>query len=116
MNYVAKPLRKYTLMNLDNLYSNANAAALIMSALANQKRILILCNLVQGEVAVGALAERVGLSQSALSQHLSKLKALNLVKTRRSAQTIYYSSPNPQVRTLLNTLDALYMPETGPKA
>ena len=104
--------RKYTLMNLDNLYSNAGAAALIMSALANQKRILILCNLVQGEIAVGALAEKVGLSQSALSQHLSKLKALNLVRTRRSAQTIYYSSPNPEVRTLLHTLDALYMVES----
>ncbi len=95
-------------MNLDSLYTNAGEAALIMSALANQKRILILCNLVQGEIAVGALADKVGLSQSALSQHLSKLKALNLVKTRRSAQTIFYSSPNPQVRTLLNTLNALY--------
>ena len=82
-----------------------------MSALANQKRILILCNLVNEEIAVGALAEKVGLSQSALSQHLSKLKALNLVKTRRSAQTIYYSSPNPQLRRLLITLDALYQPE-----
>lgn len=104
------------LMNLDNLYSNAGEAALMMSALANQKRILILCNLVQGEIAVGALAEKVGLSQSALSQHLSKLKALNLVKTRRSAQTIYYSSPNPQVRTLLHTLDALYVPDATKEA
>jgi DNA-binding transcriptional ArsR family regulator len=98
-------------MNLDNLYTNAQTAALMMSALANQKRILILCNLVNEEIAVGALAEKVGLSQSALSQHLSKLKALNLVKTRRSAQTIYYSSPNPQLRHLLITLDALYQPE-----
>jgi DNA-binding transcriptional ArsR family regulator len=98
-------------MNLDNLYTNAQSAALMMSALANQKRILILCNLVNEEIAVGALAEKVGLSQSALSQHLSKLKALNLVQTRRSAQTIYYSSPNQQLRQLLVTLDALYQPE-----
>ncbi|MCD2173908.1 ArsR/SmtB family transcription factor [Rhizobium sp. C4] len=103
-------------MNLDNLYSNANTAAMFMSALANQKRILILCNLVQGEIAVGALAEKVGLSQSALSQHLSKLKALSLVKTRRSAQTIYYSSPNPQVHTLLHTLNALYVAEADKDA
>lgn len=95
-------------MKLENLHSNANSAALLLSALANQKRILILCNLVKEEIPVGVLAEKVGLSQSALSQHLSKLKALNLVTTRRSAQTIYYSSPNPQVHTLLTTLEKLY--------
>lgn len=95
-------------MTLDNLYLHAGAAAQFLSALANQKRLLILCNLVEGEIAVGALAEKVGLSQSALSQHLAKLKALNLVQTRRSAQTIYYSSPNQQVQKLLSTLEALY--------
>lgn len=95
-------------MKLDNLHSNVNSAALLLSALANQKRILILCNLVTEEIPVGALAEKVGLSQSALSQHLSKLKALDLVQTRRSAQTIYYSSPNPQVRALLSTLEEIY--------
>lgn len=101
-------------MTLDNLYLHAGAAAQFLSALANQKRLLILCNLVEGEIAVGALAEKVGLSQSALSQHLAKLKALNLVQTRRSAQTIYYSSPNAQVHTLLSTLEALYAtPQTN---
>lgn len=95
-------------MILEHLFTNANSAALLMSALANQKRVLILCYLVTEELAVGALAEKVGLSQSALSQHLSKLKALNLVTTRRSAQTIYYSSPNPRVKTLLTTLDTIY--------
>ena len=95
-------------MTLDNLYMHAGTAAQFLSALATQKRLLILCNLVEGEIAVGALAEKVGLSQSALSQHLAKLKALNLVQTRRSAQTIYYSSPNAQVHKLLSTLETLY--------
>lgn len=100
-------------MTLDHLHLHAAPAAQFLSALANQKRLLILCNLVEGEIAVGALAEKVGLSQSALSQHLAKLKALNLVQTRRSAQTIYYSSPNLQVHKLLTTLDSLYQKPNG---
>ena len=76
--------------------------------MANPKRLLILCNLVNGEVPVGVLATQVGLSQSALSQHLSKLRAQKLVKTRRDAQTIYYSSNAPQVLALLGALETIY--------
>lgn len=76
--------------------------------MANPKRLLILCNLVNGEVPVGVLATQVGLSQSALSQHLSKLRAQKLVKTRRDAQTIYYSSNAPQVLTILDALETIY--------
>lgn len=76
--------------------------------MANPKRLLILCNLVNGEVPVGVLATQVGLSQSALSQHLSKLRAQKLVKTRRDAQTIYYSSNASQVLTLLDALNSIY--------
>lgn len=77
--------------------------------MANPKRLLILCNLVNGEVPVGVLATQVGLSQSALSQHLSKLRAQKLVKTRRDAQTIYYSSNASQVLTLLDALESIYV-------
>lgn len=76
--------------------------------MANPKRLLILCNLVNGEVPVGVLATQVGLSQSALSQHLSKLRAQKLVKTRRDAQTIYYSSSASQVLTILDALETIY--------
>jgi len=76
--------------------------------MANPKRLLILCNLVNAEVPVGVLATQVGLSQSALSQHLSKLRAQKLVKTRRDAQTIYYSSNATQVLTLLDALESIY--------
>ena len=86
------------------LYENVGTAAALLSAMANPKRLLILCNLIEGEIAVGALAVKVDLSQSALSQHLSKLRALKLVNTRRDAQTIYYSSSSDEVKRILNAL------------
>lgn len=76
--------------------------------MANPKRLQILCSLVEGEVAVGVLANQVGLSQSALSQHLSKLRAQKLVTTRRDAQTIYYSSSSDAVIKVLDTLKAIF--------
>ncbi len=95
-------------MDTIDLTANANVAAALLSAMANPKRLLILCNLVKGEIPVGALATEVGLSQSALSQHLSKLRAQKLVKTRRDAQTIYYSSTSDQVIRILETLTQIY--------
>ncbi|KKX30180.1 MULTISPECIES: metalloregulator ArsR/SmtB family transcription factor [unclassified Rhizobium] len=95
-------------MDTMTLSEHSTAAAGLLSAMANPKRLMILCCLVQGEVAVGALATRVGLSQSALSQHLSKLRAQKLVKTRRDAQTIYYSSSSEPVLKILRTLEEIY--------
>jgi len=80
----------------------------MLSAMANPKRLMILLNLVQGEMAVGVLAGRVGLSQSALSQHLSKLRAKKMVNTRRDAQTIYYSANSEAVLKVLQTLEDIY--------
>ncbi|MBX5040084.1 helix-turn-helix transcriptional regulator [Rhizobium lentis] len=91
------------------LADHTNVAAALLSAMANPKRLLILCSLVKGEVAVGVLAAQVGLSQSALSQHLSKLRAQKLVKTRRDAQTIYYSSTSEPVMKILATLEDIYL-------
>lgn len=93
---------------MTSLTEHSAAAANLLSAMANPKRLLILCCLVEGEVAVGALATKVGLSQSALSQHLSKLRAQKLVNTRRDAQTIYYSSSAESVMRVLETLEGLY--------
>ena len=95
-------------MDTIDLTAHANVAAALLSAMANPKRLLILCNLVKGEIPVGALATEVGLSQSALSQHLSKLRAQKLVKTRRDAQTIYYSSSSESVIRVLETLEDIY--------
>ncbi|WP_320198438.1 ArsR/SmtB family transcription factor [Agrobacterium sp. rho-13.3] len=95
-------------MNTGSLSEHSTTAAGLLSAMANPKRLMILCSLVEGEVPVGVLATQVGLSQSALSQHLSKLRAQRLVKTRRDAQTIYYSSTSESVKKILSTLEAIY--------
>ena len=95
-------------MNTQSLTEQSAAAAGLLSAMANPKRLMILCSLVKGEVPVGVLANQVGLSQSALSQHLSKLRAQKLVKTRRDAQTIYYSSTSESVMKVLETLEEIY--------
>jgi DNA-binding transcriptional ArsR family regulator len=85
----------------------AEHLAAILSAMANPIRLTILRLLVQGEVPVSGIASYAGLSQSAVSQHLAKLRKQRLVTTRRDAQTIYYSSESPAVRAILQTLDGI---------
>jgi DNA-binding transcriptional ArsR family regulator len=96
------------MMDTTELAGKADDAAALLSAMSNSKRLMILCNLVPGEMPVGALAEEVGLSQSALSQHLAKLRARQLVKTRRDAQTIYYSVASEDVLEVLRTLYGIF--------
>lgn len=86
----------------------ADRSAELLSALANSKRIAILGYLLETELSVNDIAERVELSQSALSQHLAKLRTLNLVQTRRDRQMIYYSCNSAQVRKVYNTLRELF--------
>ena len=79
----------------------------LMTAMANEHRLDILRLLLEQEINVRDLADRIGLSQSALSQHLAKLRAFNLVQTRRDAQTVYYSSCHSAVRMLIDCLDSI---------
>ena len=95
-------------MNIIELEKNAGQAADLLGAMANQRRLVVLCKLLDGEKSVNALAESVGLSQSALSQHLAKLREKGLVTTRRDAQTIYYSIASEEVRSILSTLYGIY--------
>lgn len=81
-----------------------------MRALSNERRLMVLCELSDGETAVGDLAERVGLSSSALSQHLAKLRADDLVRTRRVAQTIYYRLGDPAAARVISLLAEMYCP------
>ena len=78
-------------MQIDDMQAQAGRAVGLLKALANENRLLILCHLQAGELSVGEINERVGLSQSALSQHLAILRHDGLVATRKSAQTVYYS-------------------------
>lgn len=101
---------------MDLLKRKAGEAASMLSSMANAKRLLVLCNLVGGERSVGELADIVGLSSAALSQHLAKMRALDLVATRREAQTIYYSLASAEVREVLQTLYRIYCaPACAPK-
>lgn len=87
---------------------HADDAARLLKAMANPHRLLVLCVLGKGELSVGALNERIPLSQSALSQHLAVLRADGLVATRRQAQTIYYSvQPGPAL-DVIRSLHAYY--------
>jgi DNA-binding transcriptional ArsR family regulator len=91
------------------LEAKAGQVADLLSALANDRRLLILCKLVEtGEATVGALADDVGLSQSALSQHLARMREEGIVTFRREAQTLWYRIADPRVETLLATLHRLY--------
>lgn len=95
-------------MDLDLLQMNLNKASALLKALANEKRLMIVCTLSQGEKNVGELEAVVGLSQSALSQHLARLRRDGVVDTRREAQTIYYSIKDKAVPAVLACLNRLY--------
>lgn len=90
--------------------ARAGEAAEFLKALAHEARLMVLCQLLEGEHSAGALQEASGLSQSALSQHLARLRDEGLVATRREAQTIYYRLANPNVQRVLDTLAAIYCP------
>src|SRR5215831_9869358 len=91
------------------LQAKAGKVASLLGALANDRRLLVLCRLVEtGEATVGMLAEEVGLSQSALSQHLARMREEGIVTFRRDAQTLWYRIADPRVESLLATLHRLY--------
>jgi DNA-binding transcriptional ArsR family regulator len=81
--------------------AKAGEAAALLKALAHESRLMVLCQLLESEHSAGALQESSGLSQSALSQHLARL---------REAQTIYYSLADPNVARVLDTLAQIYCP------
>lgn len=95
-------------MNTAAMQRNARKASALLKALANERRLLILCHLAGGEKSVSELGELVGLGQSALSQHLARLRRDHLVVTRRAAQTIYYSLSGHEVGAIMETLYNLY--------
>lgn len=95
-------------MQAEKLQENAREASILLKAMSNEHRLLILCQLVPGEKSVGELVRLVGLSQSALSQHLARLRRDNLVRTRRDAQTIYYSIASAEPLAMLKLLYQLF--------
>ena len=93
----------------NDLEKRAGDVAALLRLLANERRLLILCKLVEyGETSVNALAEDVGLSASALSQHLAKMKAEGMVTFRRDSQTVWYRIADPRIEQLFSTLHRLF--------
>lgn len=103
-----------SVLNLSELEAKAGEVAAVMKALANPRRLLILCHLAEvGSASVNALAATVGLSQSALSQHLSVMRDEGLVGFDRVGQTLNYRIADPRMTALLDTLYSLYCAPTG---
>lgn len=111
---MARSLKKSarTLPSPTEMARHAGAAAELLKALAHPARLLVLCQLVEGERSVGELQPITGLSMSALSQHLSLLRQMLLVNTRRESQTIFYSLADGPAASVLDTLYAAYCGST----
>lgn len=95
-------------MSIEALQHHVEAATTLLKALSNDRRLMIVCALHGGEKNVGELEKIVGLSQSALSQHLARLRRDDVVHTRRDAQTIYYSLSDPATRDLLACMHRIF--------
>lgn len=91
-----------------DLARNAQRAEDMLRQLAHAGRLRLLCSLVEGEKSAGELTEIAGLSQSAVSQHLKKLRDAGLVSAQRRGQMIIYSLDNPEARALLQALYRIY--------
>lgn len=94
--------------DLKAMRKQAAKAAAMMAALSHEARLRVLCDLVPGERTAGELVDRSGLSQSALSQHLGRLREEGLVATRREGQSIFYRIANPDAARILTVLHDIY--------
>lgn len=102
--------------DIHNLAEQASEAARMLKMVANERRLLVLCKLAEaGEMTVGDLANAVGLSQSALSQHLSLMRESGIVAYRRESQTLHYMIADPRVSQILATLRDIYCAPGGAK-
>ncbi|WCM92331.1 metalloregulator ArsR/SmtB family transcription factor [Acidovorax sp. NCPPB 2350] len=100
-----------TLSDQQRLQQSAAQAAALLRAVGNEHRLLVLCLLIEhGEASVGTLLEQVDLSQSALSQHLARMREAGLVTYRREAQTLYYRIDDPAVEQLVAVLKRIFCP------
>jgi len=95
-------------MNLQDMLKNSAKAVKLLKAVSNERRLLILCHLLEGELSVGEMNQKLELSQSALSQHLALLRKHKLVTTRKEAQTVYYSLHRQEAEALIALMHKLY--------
>ncbi|SPJ22557.1 ArsR/SmtB family transcription factor [Palleronia abyssalis] len=95
------------------LQARAADVAEQLALLSNANRLMVLCHLLEGERSVGALQGQLALSQSALSQHLARLRAAGMVATRRESQSIFYRIADPRLHDLIDALYRIYCADAG---
>lgn len=100
-------------MDLEIMQAKVGRASRLLSAMANEKRLLILCQLVGAERSVSELAELLGVRQSTISQHLAVLKREGFVESRRDAQQQFYSLSGGEAQAVLTALYTLYCGNSG---
>lgn len=112
MSKLGNPDTEKASLSVAELQGRAAEVAVQLALLSNAHRLMVLCQLLEGERSVGNLQSLLGLSQSALSQHLAKLREAGMVATRREAQTIYYRIADPRIRQMIDALYRIYcLPE-----
>src|SRR5210317_241563 len=100
-------------IDLNQMSQSADRASSLMKTLGHRDRLMILCHLAEGEKSVGQIAELLEISQSPLSQHLSRMRKEDLVDTRREAQTIYYSLKSGEASRIVEVLYELFCSPEG---
>ena len=95
-------------IDIEAMQLQASKASNLLSSMCNEKRLMLLCRLVDGEHAVNDLAELLATRQSTISQHLALLRREGLVQARRDGQTQYYSLAGENARAIIETLQSLY--------
>ena len=105
--------RKSDMIDIDTLQMRANEATSLLSAMCNEKRLMILCQLIERERTVNELAELVGAAQPTVSQHLGLLRREGLITARHDGRTRFYTLAGNEAREILGTLQSLYCDPTS---
>lgn len=115
MRAASKDGRSRVKILLEDMEIGAARAARLLRPMANEMRLMIVCQLAEQDMTVGELAVTLPLSQSALSQHLAVLRKEDIVSTRREAQFVWYSLKSDKARSLIDTLCVMFEPEPSVK-
>ncbi|WP_114764769.1 ArsR/SmtB family transcription factor [Vibrio rhodolitus] len=97
-----------TQFDITQMQENATQAAELLKVMAHPERLMVICQLTQGEVGVGALQANSTLSQSALSQHLTVLRKHNIIKARKESQQVFYSLSDERVKVMMKSLHCVF--------
>ena len=95
-------------LNVNEMRNNVESSAAFLKLLSNPTRLLVLCNLIESERCVGDLERDLDISQSALSQHLSKMRDEGIVKSEKQGQHVFYSISDSDVEVIINVLYKLF--------